>query len=81
MVEQELPDLVLLDIMLPGGLNGFDVLEQMKREETLRKIPVVILTNLDTEEKTSKLIGADDYIIKANTSLAEIVAKIKSKLA
>src|SRR3989338_8089056 len=67
------PDIILLDVMLPGGLNGFDILEQIKRDATLKTIPVLILTNLDTEQGTALSIGASDYIIKANTSLDEMV--------
>ena len=74
------PDLVLLDVMLPGGLNGFDVLEQMKRNENLKNIPVIVLTNLDSEEKTAKSIGATDYIVKTSATLSQIVEKVKSLL-
>lgn len=74
------PDLIVLDIMLPGKLNGFDVLEDLKKDKDLKKIPVLVLTNLGTEEKVAKEIGAVEYIIKANTSLEEVVDKIKSIL-
>ena len=73
-------DLILLDIMLPGKLNGFDVLEALKKDEELKKIPVIILTNLESEEKAAKEIGAVDYVIKANTDLNLIVEKIKTYL-
>lgn len=66
------PDVILLDIMLPGGLNGLDVLEQLKRNERWRSIPVVVVTNLDSVGKTAKTIGANDYLVKANTSLEQI---------
>jgi len=75
------PDLIILDIMLPGGLNGFDVLSTLKRDETLKKIPVLILTNLDDEQKLTALdLGAFDYLVKANTPIKEIVEKIRSIL-
>ena len=57
-VKSFLPDLVLLDIMLPGNLNGFDVLESMQRDPHLKDIPVVMLTNLDSEKETALKIGA-----------------------
>ena len=72
------PDLILLDLMLPGGKNGFDILEQLKQEDNTKDIPVIILTNLDGEQDSAMAIGASDYIIKANTSLEEMVEKIKS---
>jgi DNA-binding response OmpR family regulator len=74
------PNLILLDIMLPGGMNGFDVLEQVKANPILKEIPIIVLTNLDTEQKTALDIGAIDYIVKANISLDEIVLKVKNNL-
>ena len=75
------PDLILLDIMLPGGMNGFDVLEQLKSDEKFKSIPVFVVTNLDSEEKTARTIGAADYIVKANTSIEVLVNKIKDYLS
>lgn len=71
-------DIVLLDIMLGGGMNGFDVLEQLKRNQKTTSIPVIVLTNIDSEKKTALAIGANDYIVKTETSLAQVVQKIKS---
>jgi DNA-binding response OmpR family regulator len=70
------PDLIVLDIMLPGGANGFDFLAQLKRDEKLKNIPVIVLTNLDTEEPTAISMGASDYIVKTATSLTEIKEKV-----
>lgn len=74
------PDVILLDIMLPGGMNGFDVLEELKRDEALKDIPVLVTTNLSSEDKVAKEIGAADYIIKANTSIEDVVSKTKEYL-
>lgn len=79
-IKEERFDLILLDIMLPGGMNGFDFLEQIKANPVLKEIPVIVLTNLDTEKKTALDIGAADYIVKANISLDDVVLKIKSHL-
>lgn len=70
---QEKPDLVFLDIMLPGKMNGFELLERLKENEETKKIPVVVITNLDTERQQALKIGATDYLIKANTDLNQIV--------
>lgn len=64
-IEREKPDLVILDIMLPGQ-NGFDVCRKMKNSHELRNIPVIILT-AKAEELDVILgleLGADDYISK-----------------
>lgn len=80
MVKSNPPSLVILDIMLPGGMNGFDVLEDMKRSPDTAKIPVLILTNLDTEEEVAKKIGVSDYLVKVNTSNAEVVKRVNGLL-
>lgn len=74
------PDLILLDIMLPGGVNGFDVLENLRKQEDLKTLPVIVLTNLDTEEKVAKEIGVSEYIVKANMSLEQLVDIVKKYL-
>ena len=64
-IEREKPDLVILDIMLPGQ-NGFDVCRKVKNNSELRMIPVIILT-AKTEELNMILgleLGADDYVAK-----------------
>lgn len=74
------PDLILLDIMLKGNMNGFDVLEELKRDQTLHSIPVIVLTNLEGEQKSALNIGAIDYIEKTNISIDDVVLKVKNVL-
>ena len=76
-----LPDLILLDIMLPGGMNGFDFLEQLKRIQTLEKVPVIVLTNLDNARSTALSIGAVDYIVKTETAIEDVIKRIKDHLS
>lgn len=75
------PDLVLLDILLPG-MNGFDVLGKMKKDADLAKIPVIILSNLDSKLDIEKglQMGAADYLIKINFASEEILEKIEKVL-
>jgi DNA-binding response OmpR family regulator len=80
LAHSEVPNLILLDIMLPGGSNGFDVLEQIKRDRDLFNIPVIMLTNLDSERQSALSIGAADYLIKANTSIEDLLKKAKDCL-
>ncbi|MFH0819045.1 MAG: response regulator [Patescibacteria group bacterium] len=80
---EELPEIILLDIMLPG-MDGFEVLENLKKDlsEKVRKIPVIILSNFGQEEKVERglALGAVDYLVKANFTTSEIVGKIKETL-
>ena len=80
-VNDEMPDLVLLDIVLPG-MDGFEVLENIKKTKSLAKIPVVILSNLWQQEDIDKglKLGAIDYFIKVNFASKEILEKIKNIL-
>ena len=69
-------DLLLLDIMLGGDMNGFDVLEEIKKDQKLAPTKVVVLTNLDDQEKIAMEIGADAIYSKTSVKPAEIVEKI-----
>lgn len=79
--KEEKPDIILLDLILPG-IDGFGVLEQIKKDPEIDKIPVVILSNLGQKEEIEKgmSLGATDFLIKAHFTLSEIVAKIKTIL-
>lgn len=72
------PDLVLLDLLLPD-LSGFEILEQLRAHEGWKTVPVIILSNLDQKEDLDRAqkLGVTDFMIKANFSLNEIIARIK----
>jgi DNA-binding response OmpR family regulator len=78
---KELPDIILLDIMLPK-MNGFEVLEKIKGADETKKIPVILLTNLSQKDEIEKAasLGAVDYLIKAHFMPSEVVEKIKKVL-
>ena len=65
LVESDKPDLVLLDIMMPE-MDGYQVLERMKRDEALRNIPVIMISAIDEMKSVVRCIqnGADDYLVK-----------------
>lgn len=73
-------DLVLLDIMLPGGKNGFDFLEIAKKQDLIKKIPVIVLSNLDKDESVSQDMGISEWLVKANVSTKEVIEKINKIL-
>ena len=81
LVEKELPDLVLLDLILPKK-DGFEVLRELKQNEKTKKIPVIILTNLEGGTEIEKVLslGATTYLVKTNYRLQEVIEKIKSIL-
>src|SRR6185295_13891435 len=75
------PAMVLLDIILPG-LDGFSILEKVKKDPATTNIPVILLTNLgqrDDVEKGLKL-GAVGYLVKAHFTPGDIVEKVKEVL-
>lgn len=75
------PDLILLDLILPK-LHGFEVLKKLKEEEETKKIPVIILTNLEELDDVDKAIelGATTYLVKSQYSLEEILVKVKKAI-
>ncbi len=78
---KEMPDIVLLDIILPE-MDGFSVLRELKQEPETSLIPVVMLTNLGQEEDKEKgmALGAAEYFIKAWSTPADIIDKVRSVL-
>lgn len=77
------PDIILLDLILPTEdepadvyhRTGYELLKKFKKDKDLKKIPVVILTNLDSkqERETSEELGAADYWVKAQKLPKEVV--------
>lgn len=82
MVQQELPDLVLLDLMMPD-MGGWEVYQQMRAEESTREIPVIIITA--KAQSIDKVLGlniakVDDYISKP-FSPQELIDSVESVIA
>jgi DNA-binding response OmpR family regulator len=79
---QEIPDLILLDLIMPK-LQGFEVLRELKTSPLTSAIPVIVLSNLGQEKdsKTARELGALDYWVKANVGLEELVKRVEAALA
>lgn len=80
-VQKEKPDLLLLDLLLPG-IDGFEIMERMKKDSKLDKIPIIIVSNYGQESKIQRAmnLGAKDYLVKANFTTGEIADKVRSVL-
>ncbi len=78
---KEKPDLILLDLILPG-IDGFQVLENIKQDPETADVPVIILSNLGQKEDIDKgmSLGAEDFLVKANFTPGEIIEKVKKRL-
>lgn len=77
-VENEMPDLIMLDIVLPD-INGLEILQKIKDNPKTANIPVVLLSNLGqpNDIDTGKNLKAARFLIKANVTLDEIIEEIK----
>ncbi|MDI6757916.1 MAG: response regulator transcription factor, partial [Endomicrobiia bacterium] len=65
-IKKTLPDLVLLDIMMPGEINGFEVAKALRAWALTRRIPILAMSGYDSQQTQSRIFaaGADDYIAK-----------------
>jgi CheY-like chemotaxis protein len=82
LLETNIPDVVLLDLVLPG-ISGFDVLEHIKKDDRTKHVPVIVLSNLAQEsdlERVKKL-GAFKHFVKASIDPARIIKEISSTLS
>ncbi|MFW0862438.1 MAG: response regulator [Candidatus Komeilibacteria bacterium] len=81
LIKKEKPSLILLDMVLPG-MNGFEILEEIRKEKSTKKIPVIILSNLgqDADIAKGKELGVIDYFVKSDISIHEVVKKIKENI-
>jgi DNA-binding response OmpR family regulator len=76
------PDIIILDILLPG-MDGLEVLSKLKVDESTKQIPVLIFSNFDDKEKRDKAkeLGAEGYFVKASVDLDTIVEEIQKILS
>lgn len=75
------PNLILLDLILPK-MDGFEILEALKKDEATKEIPVIILTNLESSQDIEKalVLGAKTYLVKANYDLKDVIQKVKENI-
>lgn len=75
------PDIILLDLQMPN-MNGTEALQKIRHQPANANTPVIILTNLGEEEAPAELrrLGIDSYIVKANLTPSQVVARVKETL-
>lgn len=80
-IERETPDVILLDLLLPG-ISGFDILKKIKHDDRMKNIPVIVLSNLGEEKdiKMGQELGANNFLIKATLNIDEIVDEVAKVL-
>ncbi len=80
-VKERIPDLILLDLVMPVK-DGFETLKELKADEKTKNIPVIVLSSLGQEEDATKVreLGATDYFVKTNITIHDMVGKIKDHL-
>ncbi|MBL4693813.1 response regulator [Candidatus Gracilibacteria bacterium] len=82
LILSEMPDLIILDILMPSK-SGFEVLDSIRANEQTKEIPVIVLTEANrSEEDLQKGLskGANEYLVKSKSSLEQILEKIASYL-
>lgn len=79
--KREIPDLILLDLVLPRK-DGFEVLTELKADEKTKSIPIMILSNLEGSSELGRALelGATNYLVKMNYRIEEVVEKIRKIL-
>jgi DNA-binding response OmpR family regulator len=81
-MQEGCPDIILLDIIMPDK-SGFEVLEEMKIKKFCVGVPLLILSNLgqDTDIEKAMALGANDFLVKANNSMKQVIEKVREHLA
>jgi CheY-like chemotaxis protein len=82
LLEEKIPSLIISDLILPG-LDGFELISMIKKDEKTKGIPLIVLSNLGQKDEIEKAmsLGAIDFLVKVNFTPDEIVNKIKKVLA
>lgn len=80
-MQTETPKVVLLDLVMPK-MDGFQVLDHVQQDASLKKIPILVLSNLGQDEdiQKAKSLGAKDFIVKSDTSIQAVVDRLRPYL-
>ncbi len=80
-IDAEKPDIILLDIDMPGK-NGIEILQEIRNTNWGSDVPVFMLTNMNDENLVAEAValGSFDYFIKSDWQISDIVQKVKDRL-
>ncbi len=78
-----IPDLIMVDLLLPGGMDGFAILGEIQADPRLTGIPTIVLSNLSktADMERARKLGVSRFLVKANTSLQSIVSEIRDHVS
>lgn len=78
LLKKKKPDVILMDILMPE-INGKELLAKLKKMSSIKDVPVLITSNSVKEEdiRDTKELGADEYIVKSNISIEDLINKVK----
>ena len=81
-IKENKPDLVITDVIL-NGTDGFSIIEDMKEDEELSDIPVIVFTSLsqETDKKNAEELGVDAYFVKQDVQISEMMNKVTELLS
>lgn len=82
LIRETKPDIILLDVVLPKK-DGYQVIKEIKSDDDVKNIPIILLTNLGSLSDIEKALelGVTNYLVKGDYQIKEIVAKIKEILS
>ena len=80
-MKKDIPDLILLDIVMPNK-DGFEVMEEMKKDKNLKNIPIIIISNSGqpVEIDRAKDLGAKDWLVKTEFEPLEVIKKVRKQI-
>lgn len=81
LLKQNKPDLIVMDLIMPK-VSGFELLENISVDPQISRVPVMVLSNLgqDSDIDKVKRLGATQYFVKVQTSIDDLVVKVKELL-
>ena len=77
-LESFMPSAIVVDLLLPNGMNGFDILKKISEDKRFKSVPKMVLSNLSKDEdiKKARSLGVEKFLVKASMSLEDTVKEM-----